>query len=47
MLSRRRSLCIADDILDDAGRCSNAVMASDSLSDLIASRISSYAAPNR
>ena len=41
MLSSRRNLCMADDVSDDVGRCSNAVIASKSLSDIIASRRSS------
>jgi len=47
MLSRRRSLYIADNVLDDAGRCSNAVIASESLNDLISSRRSSLTASNK
>ena len=47
MLSRRGSFSIADDVLDDAGCCSNAVIASEYLSDLMASRRSSWAASNQ
>ena len=34
MVSSRHSLCMADDVSDDAGRCSNALIASESFSDL-------------